>query len=231
MNWHTNLQVIRLRSIGRKLGLNRLIGFHLAKGGYEEKFDSSLLQEIRSGDVVWDVGANIGHYTRKFSEAVGSHGHIIAFEPFPSTLDRLKVNVADLRNVTVVPKALGREVAALNMLDGMDELGATSRITGGDVANCIMVEVVTGDHAFEQEGLGIPNVVKIDTEGFELDVLEGMHSLLGNNALRALFIEVHFALLEERGMASAPIRIEKMLHERGFLTDWVDPSHIMAKRS
>ena len=76
----------------------------------------------------------------------------------------------------------------------------------------------------------VPNVVKIDTEGFELDVLQGMGTVLAEPALRGVFVEVHFGLLADRGMADAPSTIEALLRAAGFETTWVDPSHIAGTR-
>lgn len=77
----------------------------------------------------------------------------------------------------------------------------------------------------------IPTLIKIDTEGFELDVLRGMVALIEDTpTLRARFIEVHFGLLAECGMPEAPIMIEQLLEKNGFKTTWVDSSHIAAVR-
>jgi hypothetical protein len=90
-----------------------------------------------------------------------------------------------------------------------------------------MVEVVPGDLLGD---LAKPDVVKIDVEGFELEVIRGMRSVLGS--VRAAFIEVHFGLLEERGMRQAPSEIVAELKGLGFNTvKWVDASHIMAIRN
>lgn len=230
MNWQTNSVSIRMRNTARTLGLTRLIGRFLARRGYEAAFDDAMLAEIGPGDTVWDVGANIGYYTAKFSDQVGVDGRVLAFEPFPQTVARLVDAVSDLPNVTVVSKGLGRETSAMKMVDGGDKLGANSRIVEGEPDAGINVEIMTADEALDALGLAVPNVVKIDTESFELDVLLGMSKLLMEPTLRALFIEVHFSLLADRGLSSAPSQIERLLTEAGFKTQWVDSSHIAAIR-
>jgi hypothetical protein len=73
--------------------------------------------------------------------------------------------------------------------------------------------------------------MKIDVEGFEDEVLEGMPRVLADPRLRAIFLEVHFKLLEQRGKAEAPIHIERMLQSLGFNTRWFkDRSHLQALR-
>src|SRR5208337_2172509 len=78
------------------------------------------------------------------------------------------------------------------------------------------VRIIRGD---EYDGPR-PNVMKIDVEGFEEEVLTGMPRVLADPRLRAIFLEVHFALLEQRGKTTAPLRIERTLREYKFRTKW-----------
>lgn len=57
---------------------------------------------VKPGDIVVDVGANVGHYTRKLSELVGPTGRVIAFEPIPETFSLLTANLSDRTNVTLI---------------------------------------------------------------------------------------------------------------------------------
>jgi hypothetical protein len=76
----------------------------------------------------------------------------------------------------------------------------------------------------------MPNVIKIETEGFELDVLLGLRQTLQEKSLRTLCIEMHFGLLQERGLSNAPSDIEKLLVSSGFSLVWPDASHVVATR-
>lgn len=86
MSWRTNRAVILLRNLGRALGLNRLFGSLLSRRGYETRFQEAMLAAIRPGDVVWDVGANVGLYSRAFSDIAGPSGKVFAYEPSPANL-------------------------------------------------------------------------------------------------------------------------------------------------
>jgi hypothetical protein len=61
-------------------------------------------------------------------------------------------------------------------------------------------------------------------------VLLGMGETLASSELRSVLVEVHFMKLEQRGLATMPIRIEKLLRGKGFTTNWVDASHLVATR-
>ena len=191
-----------------------------------------MFEAIKPGDVIWDVGANVGYYTRKFSDSVGSAGQVFAFEPFPATAARLRAELTGVETVTVLPVALGAETGTVSMREGSDEFGATSRIVdqGAGEGRVTCVDIATGDSIFSRGLAAAPAIIKIDTEGFELDVLNGMQEILNRATLRAVFIEVHFGILAERGLSAAPGRIERLLSEKGFRNRWLDLSHLAAYR-
>jgi hypothetical protein len=79
--------------------------------------------------------------------------------------------------------------------------------------------------------LPTPNVIKIDVEGYELEVIEGLPRVLSSKELRSVFVEVHFSLLHNRKLDRAPAAILQTLRRHGFQVHWVDPSHIGARRN
>lgn len=231
MSWQTNPIIIRVRSYARDLGLTRIVGKILQRGSYEKAFDDAMFAAIGKDDVVWDVGANIGYYSKKFANASSPGGKVFAFEPFPETVVQLQSAVVGWGNISILPKALGAKSGTVRMAHGGDELGATNKIVSASTSECFTeVEVITGDALVGSGDVSAPNIMKIDTEGFELEVLEGMACLLRKPELRAIFIEVHFGNLAERGMSDAPAKIEKILSANGYRLRWLDPSHLAAYR-
>ncbi len=234
MSWRTSGVVIVARSIGRVTGMNRLLAVWLNGRGYETRYDNHFSATLREGDCVWDVGANIGYYTRMFANRIGSTGKVFAFEPSPVNFARLREACGALSNVDPRPIGLARETGTVTFLQGDDELGATSRIIdsassiSGSVTSVVVVR--PGAELIQSGEVAAPNIIKIDVEGFELEVLEGLGRELGSETLRAIGVEVHFKLLSLRDMSDAPHRIEQLLINNGFKIEWPDSSHILATR-
>lgn len=230
-----NTLLIRARSVARKLGiLSRLKAVHsVFHRGYEEHFDTALLAHIQPGDVVWDIGANLGLYTEKFLEKVGSGGAVVAFEPVSDCFAVLRSKFTGKSNVTLEPLALSSSNGVGTMKLASDPLGATHQLVDSahsPVEASAQVTIVTAD-SYVARSRAIPNVVKIDVEGFEYEVFKGMKTLLAEPTLRGVFCEMHFALLESRGQMFAPVEIERLLTRAGFEVNYTDSSHIQAIRA
>ena len=222
----------RLGLLGFAQTILHTIGFEDKNAQYEECFENAMIDDLRVGENVWDIGANVGKYTSKFLDAVGGNGRVVAFEPIRCNYDRIRAAVGDRPNCKLLNIALGDVNGTAQIEVGPGEFPTTSRLTNGagdDQANC--VELATGDSVAQQHMGWHPHVMKIDVEGFELEVLRGMSQLLKNPELRTIFCEVHFGLLEERGMPLAPIEITSLLEQEGFCIHWIDRSHLKASRT
>lgn len=198
---------------------------------YEERFHAALVRGVRPGDVVWDVGANVGLYTELFCQWVGETGAVVAFEPGVESCESIQERIPDCAWLKIENAALGDTdmVGQLMIEEGsVDNHIAEGGVTDAN-AKTIPVTICRGDTVRARLNQ-TPSVVKIDVEGFEEEVLAGFGSMLSAPELRSLFVEVHFSKLEARGRAAAPVRIEKLLKSSGFATMWADASHIVATR-
>lgn len=234
MSWRTNRLMVLARNLGRAVGLNRWIAVWLNGRGYETRYDNRFSATLQPGDCAWDVGANVGYYTRLFSARVGNGGQVCAFEPSPANFARLSQACGGLGNVWMRQVGLGRENGVLSFQQGTDELGATSRVLDAAVASPAtdqtMVDIRAGLGLIEAGEATAPNAIKIDVEGYELEVLQGLGAYLGTPSLRAIGVEVHFGILKERGLSDAPQQIERLLERSGFRVQWPDSSHLLATR-
>jgi FkbM family methyltransferase len=220
---------IKARTFARNIGLIRLLAPLLRSEGYEEAFSSALLGEIKPGDCVWDIGANVGFYTAKLSDLAGPQGMVVAFEPSPRNFSRLLITCAPRKNVVLENSALGRECGVAAFEVSAEESGVTDRLASVSSASSLQVQVLTGDE-YVRRSQKPPDVVKVDVEGFEDDVLEGLHNTIGAKRIRCLFVEVHFGNLAARGRPNAPISVCESLSAAGYDVRWLDHSHFVAKR-
>ncbi|HEX2972066.1 MAG TPA: FkbM family methyltransferase [Tepidisphaeraceae bacterium] len=147
---------------------------------------------IKPGDVFYDVGANIGYYTR-FILAHFPVSHLVAFEPMTANLKMLRANIefANCQDkVTLMPVALGdtNTDEELQIDDVGDGSAVLSRISGGQAAEPRrqyglkpkgeIISVIRLDDAIARHHLPPPQVIKIDTEGAECIVLQGARQTL-----------------------------------------------------
>lgn len=146
---------------------------------------------LQPGDWVLDVGANVGHYTKRFSDLVGPHGRVVAFEPVPETFAILAANSREFEheNVTLINAAASDSLNTVAM--------SIPRFDTG-LDNFYMAHIESGPHiesghaeAGDPSGLSVLSLpvdalgmgdevalVKIDAEGHEASVLEGMQGIL-----------------------------------------------------
>jgi FkbM family methyltransferase len=228
---YSNPWLVRLRSIGQRLGILRpVLGLfrRLTRHDYEDAFRSALLTGIQPGQVVWDVGANVGLYSELFAQLAGPAGRVVAFEPSPRSYKILCDKFFGNPNVTVENVALTdwEGVAPFYQSDYSPTDGLSNR--AGDAAIRTDVQVRRGDAYIDRFS---PEVIKMDIEGYEVEALQGMPRILSSPRLKYIFLEVHFLLMKQRGLHDASTRIVGMLKEAGFAVRWTDPSHLVASRA
>jgi FkbM family methyltransferase len=222
-------RLIAWRNHLRKSSLLRDVYRGIAgRGAYEARFARDLLAAVRPGDTVWDVGANVGVYAAQFAERGAAN--VICFEPAPAALAALRDRFSQGSQIRIMPIALGKERGTVSF--AADGASPNNQIGPSDSSlPTIEIEVRSGDEALTEFGLPHPEVIKIDVEGYELEVVEGLSNMLSSGKVRSVFIEVHFALLHGRKLDHAPGAILQKLRQHGFSVRWVDPSHIGAHRT
>ncbi|NLB65838.1 MAG: FkbM family methyltransferase [Lentisphaerae bacterium] len=142
-----------------------------------------LAEWVREGDWVLDIGANVGHYTKRLSELAGARGRVIAFEPTPATFSLLAANALLFThpNVTLLNAAAsdGTRIAGLHVpkfasgLDNFYETQLTSAVGSDLPALTLAVDSLALDHPIA--------LIKVDAEGHEASVLAGMEKTIAKH--------------------------------------------------
>ena len=135
---------------------------------------------INPGDWVIDIGANVGHYTKRFSELVGAHGRVIAFEPVPTTFFLLSANVQLFTdpNVSLINAAVSNKLNVVGMSLPKFSTGLTNYYQAhlsSAADSALSVLTISLDSLCINQHIAL---VKIDAEGHESFVLAGMQKLI-----------------------------------------------------
>jgi FkbM family methyltransferase len=168
--------VIKARSMARRAGVIGPINRFRPVESYEIRVREALTEEVRRGDVVWDVGAHVGVYTELFCNIVGPDGRVVAFEPLAVSCDRIRAKMLDCPWLSVENVGLGNTDMIGHLVTRARSVETyvetQSDALEGDT-NGVPVPICRGDTVGSRLGV-VPNVVKVDAEGFEEEVLEGM---------------------------------------------------------
>lgn len=185
----------------------------LTEGEHDRHVIEALGEQLREGDVLWDVGANIGliglslmHLHKKIQ--------VVAFEPSPFTFCHLHLN-NELHGYPMQLKALALADVAetrafsvkINRNTGQNTLLPNPKLATYDTSIDVCCE--TGDRLIAHGMVPIPTLIKIDVEGAEAIVLRGLSDTLKLASLRAVVFEgptadheAILALLKDSGFSS-----------------------------
>jgi len=237
-----HLPIVRtIRSFARRTGLLQVVKRFLNSGSneYEDAFSNAMLSRITAGDTVWDIGANVGYYSAKFCERVGDTGRVIAFEPLPEAFESLKVTMNAFPSTCYELCQIAiSDRQGIAYFEGQSEgtVTTTAHLSESDsqtempAAGKIAVDVTTVDLIQSSQNLCHPTITKIDVEGFEGEVIRGGEKVFSSDKSKHIFLEIHFARLDERRLSNTPNQIVKMLKSWGYQVKWIDPSHVHAFR-
>ena len=189
-----------------ELDLDQYIDNHLYWFGvFEPEVGNFLKRSVALSDKCVDVGAHIGYFTLLMSQLVGSTGRVYAFEPEPNNFAALKHNLElnDIQNVEPVCAALTNwnGQADLRLAEASNRYGSgvhsllPTKHTSDKV---IQVKSMTWDEFSESRDILAVDFVKLDCEGGELLVLEGMEQLL-RQSVSTLIVEVNKSYLNVQG--------------------------------
>jgi FkbM family methyltransferase len=193
---------------GHKIFINTMF-FPLLIGGNYEPFETKIIkEEVKKGNTVLDVGANIGYYTLILAKQVGKEGKVFAFEPGPDNFALLKKNI-HLNNYTNV---ILEQVGVTNKTGGT--CFKSDRVYDSSVGRgLINIKTIQLDDYFK-DYQGNIDLIKMDIEGSEGNAIKGMSNILQKNENIKMITEFWPSGLEAVG--TSPEEYLKMLLEYGF---------------
>lgn len=193
---------------------------------HEEVTTKLFRKIVRKGDTVLDLGANIGYFTLMAARAVGVEGKVYSFEPEPKNFEYLKKNIEvnEFAQATANQKAVSDQNGTtrlyicaydsghhtINKYDGIEAIARGRPFA----KTAIDIETVRVDDFLSEHGVGRVDVIKMDVEGAEALVLNGMRETLLNNDVK-VFLEFFPILMTKMG-SDPKLYIESLLNDFGF---------------
>jgi len=176
---------------GYRINISPAENLSYVLGTNEPHLQRAIRQFVTAGDSVYDVGANIGYVSLSLAKRVGTQGRVIAFEPFPQNIAAFHENIQlnSLKNVQLFEFAASNH-AGKSVLRLLENPATASLVWHGNDSSAseLTVRTLAIDDLVDAGEIPHPKFVKIDVEGAEGEVLEGMRRTLVA-AKPVLFIE------------------------------------------
>ncbi len=222
---------------GHRMRLDLRYGRGMAYGDYEPAVVRAIQTWTQPGWTVADIGSQVGYMTLLLAQRVGPTGRVFAFEPMPANFAALRENIAlnGYQNVVLTQGAVSN-VAGQTRLHPMDQrtLSATATLVGPEASGDqgIQVATVRLDDVIPPADRPL-RLVKLDVEGAEGWVLEGMQDILTRDR-PLLLVEIHplvgrpnpaLGLLQAAGYVVQPL--EGSPQDASIAPDYI--GHVLAQ--
>ena len=195
------LILIEFRNIMIRKTVKKILkafGYKISKNNKNSLLDEDPFRAIKSnleGDklVFFDIGANYGQTIKKMCHNY-SNAKIYAFEPSKNCFNSLKANFKN-KNISLHNLAIGSSCCQLEFNESSwTALNSFLKRAYGSakILETYLVEVVTIDEFCENNAITSINLLKTDTEGYELNVLKGGSSMMSRNKIQFVYVEIFF---------------------------------------
>jgi FkbM family methyltransferase len=231
-NFANNKNGLILREIhGHSMWLNlqdKGLSQELCIYGIHEPFLTFIISnEVMEGDVVVDVGANIGYYALKECSLIKGTGKVIAIEPDPRSRSLLYLNVAKngySKNIDILPVAVGpqKKKGKMQLRNAYNVSSITSSVRTANLEDSfeIDIDMVPLDELVSNESK--IDIIRMDIEGYEFEVIKGMTKTLLTFKPRLLLFELH-PIADTKLVMS----FFEVLSDLGYTIEWAIPRHLI----
>jgi len=195
--------------------------------GHELNETALVLKTLKKGDVAIDIGAHIGYFTLIMARCVGRQGKTYAFEPSPRNFKLLQKNVDynGYKNATLIPKAVSDRSEEATLYLNPGNTGNNMLFKRTNNVQGIRIETISLDNYFSDIDFNI-DFIKIDVEGSEPLVINGMKKILEEFAYINLMIEFFPQLLRVLGFDPRAFLVT--LRELGFKLYFIEKGKLKA---
>jgi FkbM family methyltransferase len=170
---------------------DRVLSDILIKNHIWESFETKIfLKTVKNGNVVLDIGANVGYYTLIASKKVGKKGKVYAFEPDEDNFRILEKNVQvnKCNNVVLVKKAVADKTGQINLYLNPVNTGDHRIYKSIEVREILRIQSVKLDDYFKGKENSI-DVIKMDIQGAEGKAIAGMEEIFKKNSRLEIITE------------------------------------------
>jgi len=235
-------KILRGLGSGYRISVSPADNLAYLLGTAEPHLQRIIREYVAAGATVYDIGANIGYVSLSLTKQVGAAGHVIAFEPIPRNANSFRQNI-ELNRLTNVQlfEAAASDKCGETVIRFAENLTTASLVwhRHDPAATELTIRTVVIDQLVETGDLRPPAFVKIDVEGAEGFVLQGMRRTIAR-AQPVVFIEcsdsgreTSWQLLRELGYSCQsavtrdPIRVFEDYRHADFL--WL-PARLAVNR-
>jgi FkbM family methyltransferase len=218
--------------IQMNIGTNDILARRvLNERSFERAVRGAIVNVLREGMNVVDIGANIGYYSILAARTVGPAFRVLAVEPQPAVVRKLEENIAlnGLTNIEVVQAALSNTEGPIEFLvpeSGMESHGSL-RANGTFAAKeKVMVPGRLLDRVLAERGFGPVGLIKMDAEGAELPIVEGARELLSSP--QRPYIVFESAEINSRPFGYSVFDLLHRIHQFGYELRQLDVADWMA---
>lgn len=224
------MRLVTRRGINFNLDLSNLVEYVIYWYGCVDENQDQLFADLKENGVVIDVGVNIGGTLLQFAKRIPC-GQIIGFEPDSINYEKASENISlnSFKNIKLFKNAVGDKegFAELYRIDSNNP-GMNRILNGRHNFPYEKVKIITLDDFAIKNKLERVDAIKIDTEGFEINVLRGAEQIL-RKFKPVLFVEVDDKVLKERGYS--PSILVGYLQGLGYTINDADDNRVLGADS
>jgi FkbM family methyltransferase len=188
-----NLSGLRPYEFAVHSGVDEFVSSDIRRTGVWEPFETMVFSRLcKRGDIVMDLGANIGWYSVLAAQILESTGQVLAFEPDETNMKLLKLNVARVDKYSIIqifPMAVGDRDSETLLFRSSSNLGDHRLFSDGSPREAFSVPMTRLDRFLIGRQERLPDVLKSDTQGSEGKIIKGAKDLLAQGWRPLMLLE------------------------------------------